>query len=178
MTKIIAFLALFLMLAAPAFAEEAATAPAADKAVAAPASDGLDQPLMDDKALTAWATGAASETMTFDYRNFQERFLRASPHFTKTGWQTFSSSLKNSGIFDDLRKKNLTLTATAAKAEIKEQGAVDGKYRWTVTFPLAVHFKNTDDEESDTTQRIRLVVTRVPSSESAEGIQIASWELQ
>lgn len=177
MTRIFILLALLLMFAGPVAADEGAAAPEPQKEKAV-ASDALDQPVLDDKAIVAFAAGAASDVMTFDHRNFQQRFLDATPRFSKGGWQSFSAQLKNSGTFENLRKQGLTLTAEPASPPvIKEKGVVDGKYRWLVDFPLTVHYKSSDNEH-DETLKLHLTIHRVPSADNAEGVQITQWEAQ
>jgi hypothetical protein len=162
------------MLSAPVFAEESATPPMAgtDKAIAAEA---LDQPKVDEQAVKDFATNSAVGVMTFGNANFQARFLEASPHFTKSGWQSFSAVLKTAGTFDQVTKKHYSLTAEAAgPAQIKKQGVTEGVYRWEVEIPLTIHFKNSDDEHDEELQ-VRAVIERVPAADSSNGILIGQW---
>jgi hypothetical protein len=173
MIRLLAILALLITLSAPVWADDAA-APAAK-----PAADALDQPKMDDKALLAYATDAVTSVMTFDNLNFQSRFLEAAPHFTKSGWNSFSAQLKNSGVFDTVAKKHYALTAEAASpAVIKAQGAHDGVYHWTVDLQLNLHYKSMEDEEHDAAQKVHINLERVPASDNPQGVQIDEWEAQ
>ena len=181
MTRLLILLALLLMCAGPAAADSAVPpAPASTGKPAASADDsaGLDQPAMDDTGLLTWAASAASDIMTFSNKDFQQRFIATSRHFTKGGWQGFSAQLKNSGRFDAVLKNNLSLSSQPGAAPvIREQGVVEGKYRWRVDFPLIVRSKGSDDVHEETLQ-VHLVIQRVPVSDSPNGIQISQWDAQ
>ncbi len=169
MLRLIAFALLFLMLATPVYADETA-APAKPSAEAP-----LDQASMDDKALTTWATGAATDAMTFGFNDFQTRFEQSARYFTKKGWESFSGQLQRTHRFDAMRKANQMITASpAGKAVIESQAAQDGTYQWVVKLPLTLSEK-TEDDTNEETIRVRLVIQRVPTNENPNGVAITEW---
>jgi hypothetical protein len=174
MNRIFTIATLLFALAVPAYADDAPSANVAQIAKA-PAEAALDQASLDDKAVKEWAVKAASGAMTFGSKSFQQDFEGSAHYFTKTGWESFSGQLQRSHRFDEMRKSGQTITASASgPAVIDSQGAQDGKYQWVVKLPLSLNEATEEDTKQETIQ-VRMVIVRVPASESPDGVAISEW---
>jgi intracellular multiplication protein IcmL len=138
----------------------------------------LDKPAMDTASVLAWTARAASEAMTFDFGDYQKKLQRASKRFTKVGWETFAAALQRSRLIDVVTKQQQAVSAQPKVSPVLvEEGVVDGKYRWVVSVPIIVTYKNAQMMRQDTLQ-LRLVIERVKTLESPDGIGIAEWKAE
>ena len=135
----------------------------------------LNVPNLDTPALLSWVATAASDTMTFSYLNYQKELQNASKHFTKTGWESFTSAMPKAHVLDGVQAQQQIETAQPRSAPILvQQGVLNGKYRWVLQMPIAVKYQSTKESRTDQLQ-LQLVVERVPSLENPAGVGIAQW---
>lgn len=135
----------------------------------------LDRPNLDTPALMSWVATAAAEVMTFTYTDYQKRLQQASRHFTKIGWETFTTAMQKSRILDSVQAQAQLVSAQPKSAPVlMSEGILGGKYRWVIQMPLQVTYRNGANTRSDTLQ-LNLVVERVPSLENPYGVGIAQW---
>jgi len=135
----------------------------------------LDRPNLDTPALMSWVATAAAEVMTFTYTDYQKRLQQASRHFTKVGWETFTTAMQKSRILDSVQAQSQLVSAQPKSAPVlMQEGILGGKYRWVIQMPLQVTYRNGQNTRSDTLQ-LNLVVERVPSLENPYGVGIAQW---
>jgi intracellular multiplication protein IcmL len=135
----------------------------------------LDQPNMPDSKVLTWATEAATETMTFNFSDFRRRLQDASRFFTRSGWQTFNDALSKSNLLDAVRTNQQVLTAVPLKAPIVlQEGLVNNVYQWQIQFPLNVTYE-VGNKVDNHPQLITLVIVRVSTLETPDGIAIDQW---
>lgn len=135
----------------------------------------LDQANMTPAALMSWVAQAATEVMTFGYHDYQRRFQEASRHFTKTGWESFTSAMQKSHIMDAVQAAKQVVTASPRSAPIiVQQGVFNGRYRWVLQMPIQVGYQGIGSSRVDNL-KLNLVVERVPSLENPNGVGIAQW---
>lgn len=135
----------------------------------------LDQPNMTPAALMSWVAQAATEVMTFGYHDYQRRFQEASRHFTKSGWESFTSAMQKSHIMDAVQSAKQVVTASPRSAPVLvQQGVFNGRYRWVLQMPIQVGYQGMSNTRVDNL-KLNLVVERVPSLENPNGVGIAQW---
>ncbi|MAQ70802.1 MAG: type IV secretion protein IcmL [Alphaproteobacteria bacterium] len=135
----------------------------------------LNEPNLSKPALMSWVAQAATETMTFNFRDFRKSLQEASRHFTRQGWASFTQALQNSGIIETVQNNKQVVSAAPLSAPvIVQEGIVDGRYQWNVEMPMTVTYEAGSQSRSDTFL-IRFVVVRVPKLESPNGVGIEQW---
>ena len=135
----------------------------------------LESPNMSDSALLSWTAQAASEVMTFGYHDYQRRLQNSSRHFTRHGWETFTSALTKSRIIESIQALQQVVSAEPRSAPLIIQETIsNGKYRWVVKLPLKVTYQSGAETRVDTPD-VTLVIDRVASLENSNGVGIEQW---
>jgi intracellular multiplication protein IcmL len=137
----------------------------------------LDQPgNMTTAALMSWVALATSEIMSFGYNDYQRRLQASSRHFTHHGWETYTGALQASHIIDGMLANKEVLTASPRAAPIlKQEGVINGKYRWIVQLQLQVDYDSNGGTSRKSNLNVTLVIERVPSLENPAGVGIEQW---
>lgn len=135
----------------------------------------LDQQSLSQAALMSWVVQAAQETMTFGFHDYQRRLQQSSRHFTRRGWESFTTALQKSRIIEAVTTSQQVVTAEPRSAPIlRQSGVLNGKFRWIIDLPLSVTYKTGATSRTDNL-KLSLVVERVPSLESPNGVGIEQW---
>lgn len=135
----------------------------------------LDQPNISNAALMSWVSQAATEVMTFGFHDYQRRLQDASRHFTRRGWESFTTALQRSRIIESVENLQQVVTATPRSAPVLlQQGLFNGRYRWIVRLPLTVTFTSGNKSTSSNLE-VTITIERVPTLESPNGVGIESW---
>ncbi len=135
----------------------------------------LDQPNISTAALMSWVSQAATETMTFGFHDYQRRLQDASRHFTRRGWESFTTALQRSRIIESVESLQQVVTATPRSAPVLlQQGIFNGRYRWIVRLPMTVTFTS-GNKTNSTNLEVTITIERVPTLESPNGVGIESW---
>ena len=146
--------------------------------VAALPKDGakpLDQPLLEDPQVAAWAARVAAQVMSFGFSNLDQRMTQSKDSFTPQGWETFQTALKSARLVDRVRDEKDTLTATTKlDPVVMQEGVENGIYRWIVKFPLALDFKN-ETAGKDAVWQLTLKIERM---DGPNPVGISHWVAQ
>lgn len=135
----------------------------------------LDQPNMTVPALMSWVAQAATDVMTFGFHDYQRRLQDASQHFTRRGWESFTSALQKSRIIDAVETAQQVVTAAPRSAPVLvQEGVINGRYRWVVELPLMITYRAGNQSRTDNMQ-VTIVVERMPSLENPIGVGIEQW---
>ncbi len=135
----------------------------------------LNQPNLSTPALLSWTAQAVSETMSFSFSNYRRNLQESSRHFTRAGWESFSTALQQARIIESIEANTQELTAVPRGAPIlKSEGVVNGQYQWIVQIPVLLSYVSGSKTRSDN-WIVTLVVVRVPRLESPNGVGIAQW---
>lgn len=135
----------------------------------------LDKPSIAPAALMSWVSQAVSETMTFGFHDYQRRLQQSSRHFTRRGWETFTTALQKARIVDAISANQQVVTTEPRSAPILvKEGVFNGKYRWIIKLPIRVNYKSGKEARADL-MTVQLVVERVPSLENPSGVGIEQW---
>lgn len=135
----------------------------------------LNQPNLSTPALLSWVAQAASETMSFSFSNYRRNLQESSRHFTRAGWESFSSALQAAKIIESIEANTQEISAVPRGAPIlKYEGLVAGVYQWQVQIPMILTYTSGSKTRTDRWM-ITLVIVRVPRLESPNGVGIAQW---
>lgn len=135
----------------------------------------LNQPNLNDAAVLAWSAQAVTETMTFGFHDYQTRLQDASRHFTRRGWASFTKALEDSRTIESVERRRQIITVIPSKAPvIVDQREVAGVYRWRIEMPITVSYQSGDQTNSQNSL-LTLLVVRVPTLESPQGLGIEQW---
>ncbi len=135
----------------------------------------LSQPNLSNPALLSWVAQAASETMSFSFSNYRRNLQQSSRHFTKDGWESFSTALQQARIIESIEANTQEITAVPRGAPIiMWQGLSRDQYQWQVQIPMMLTYTSGSKSRSDN-WIITIVVVRVPRLESPNGVGIAQW---
>lgn len=135
----------------------------------------LSQPNLSTPALLSWVAQAATDVMTFGFSDYRRRLQESSRNFTRTGWESFTTALNQSGVIDSIEKKRQVITAVPAGAPILESEAlVAGRYQWVVQIPMKLSYQ-AGAERKTRSILVRITIVRVPRLESSNGVGIDQW---
>lgn len=135
----------------------------------------LNERFLTDSALVSWVAQAATEVMTFGFHDYQRRLQAASRHFTKTGWESFSSAMEKARIIEAVTEQRQVVVASPRSAPvIRQHGVAGGKYRWVLEMPLQVEYRAASQARTDNLV-LRIVVERVSALENPSGVGIQQW---
>lgn len=135
----------------------------------------LTQPNLSTPALMSWVAQSATEVMTFGFNDYRRRLQESSRHFTRRGWESFTSALQKARIIESVETNSQVLTAAPRGAPIlQSEGVVAGQYQWIVQIPMVLTYQSGSKTRSDNWM-VTLVVVRVPRLESPNGVGIAQW---
>jgi intracellular multiplication protein IcmL len=135
----------------------------------------LDQPNLPTSKVLSWATEAAAETMTFNFSDYRKRLQDSSRFFTRNGWQTFNDALSKSNLLEAVQSLQQVVTAAPRAAPvILQEGLVNNVYQWQVQIPFNITYQ-AGSKEDNHAQLITLVIVRVSTLETPDGIAIDQW---
>ena len=135
----------------------------------------LSAPNLSRPALLSWVAQASSEVMTFGFHDYKRRLQEASRHFTRTGWESFTKALSRARVIDTVTENRQVVTAAPRGAPVLvSEGVFNGRYQWTIELPLLVTYQSGNKTRNDKLL-ITLVVVRVPSLDSPNGVGIEQW---
>ncbi len=135
----------------------------------------LNQPNLSTPALLSWAAQATSETMSFSFSNYRRNLQESSRHFTRAGWQSFSTALQQARIIESVESLTQEVSAIPAGAPVlQSEGIVSGQYQWVVQVPILLTFTSGSKKRNESWV-VTLVIVRVPRLESPNGVGIAQW---
>lgn len=135
----------------------------------------LNQPNLSTPALLSWVAQSTSETMSFSFSNYRRNLQESSRHFTRAGWESFSTALQQARIIESIETNLQEVTAVPRGAPVlKSEGVAGGQYRWVVQIPLLLTYVSGSKSRTEN-WIVTLVVVRVPRLESPNGVGIAQW---
>ena len=135
----------------------------------------LSRPNLSKPALLSWATQAATEVMTFGFNDYRRRLQEASRHFTRLGWLSFTQALQRADLINAVRENRQAISAAPRSAPILlSEGVRNGRFQWEIRLPLNVTTSYGSGSKSDVWD-VRLVIVRVPTLESPNGVGIEQW---
>ena len=137
----------------------------------------LDRPVDTDPVVLGWTANAASEIMTFNYRDYNERLSRSQRYFTGVGWKKFTQSLLKARYVNTLIDNKQIQSAVPREAPriVDRCSGSCNPYYWEIQMPLLISVES-QDKKGDTNRLVTFRIVRVPPTENPAGIQIDSWK--
>lgn len=135
----------------------------------------LNQPNLSTPALLSWAAQSVSETMSFSFSNYRRNLQESSRHFTRAGWESFSTALQQARMIESVETLTQEVSAVPAGAPIMvSEGIAGGQYQWVVQVPILLTYTSGAKKRNES-WLVTLVIVRVPRLESPNGVGIAQW---
>lgn len=139
----------------------------------------LTMPNLTDQAILSWSATTITEVMTFGFGDFDQRILSQRSRFTDEGWESFTKAIRESGMRENFKLRQLVLTAVpsdspviVAKGEDENQ-----EYQWVVEMPVIMTFTTNNDVTQRKRSIARLTIVRVPGVQNKSGIGIKYWSM-
>lgn len=134
----------------------------------------LSQPSLSDEEILSWANSTAPKIYDYDHTNYRNELQKQSGFFTDSGYQQYLKALKDSKYLDEVKNKQLAVSAiVTAPPIILQKGVLNGIYSWRVQMPMTVSFKGAN--ATDNTQKnniVTMLITRTSSVNAPKGIAI------
>lgn len=133
----------------------------------------LDQPNLTQSQLLQWGNTAAIAAYTYSFSNWRKQLQGLSDYFTPEGWQRFIGALESSNNLDAVKSKKLIVSAnTTGPAELIREGLFEGRYTWKVQVPLLVTYQGANNQFTQQSLMITMVITRLPTLTSTRGVGV------
>jgi len=138
----------------------------------------LDQPGLETNELLNWITEAMMESNTFNFIDYNRVLDAASVYFTKEGYASYKNALATANIIDTVTQKKYVLRAVATDApQLLLEKPFAGRYMWKIRIPMQFKYRNVRTEFG-TLVEITLIVMRVPTAQSPNGVLILKYDLE
>lgn len=137
----------------------------------------LDEPGIETNELLNWITEAMMESNTFNFVDSDTVINAASVYYTKEGFESFKNALNNAKIPETVIEKKYVLRATAQDApQLLLEKPFAGRYMWKIKIPMLFKYQNVKSDFNNFVE-ITLIVMRVPTTQSANGVLILKYDL-
>lgn len=131
-----------------------------------------------DVQLLTWSSTALSETYTFGFNDYTQRFAKSSRHFTKEGWEDFQTYLTENNVTAQTEQVQEIVTTVPATAPVViQRGMIDDRYRWVVDQDMLTTFQSGTDKRTEI-RRFRAHIVWMPEqTATGYGLQIVKLEI-
>lgn len=137
----------------------------------------LESTNMETNALLNWVTEGMMMANTFNFINYQTVLDNARVYFTKEGYDSYTNALTNAKIIDRVIQKKLVLHSVPSDApQVLLEKPFAGRYMWKVRAPMNFSYQSMTDDHGEAMD-VTLIVMRVPTTESENGILILKYDL-
>lgn len=132
----------------------------------------LSEPVITNKFIVSWAALTARRIFNISFVNYQDKLNEVRGRFTPGGWQEMQNALQSSGLIQNMTSNKLIVSSVVSGSPvILSRMIVNGRFTWRIQMQLLVKYTSASEESHE-----RLVVTmtieRIPTLDSAQGIQI------
>jgi len=140
----------------------------------------LGRPVLEDRAVIAWAEARARRLSTVNVVNYRTEFAELRGDFTDEGWQNWETALEASRLVRTLRVNRMMISGKPRGAgRITDQGRMPGGvYAWRVEVPLRVDQRGVSARPGGGNFRrildwnILFTIIRVPATQTPDGLAI------
>lgn len=138
----------------------------------------LDQPTIAQNVLFNWVTEAMLTISSFNFMNFQQVIQKSAEYFTPEGYESYKAVFQDSKIQEYVINNKLILIGTPTGApQITKEGVFADRYLWKMTMPILFQYRNVHTSSNEQVTAT-LLIMRVPTSESANGILIRKIDIE
>lgn len=132
----------------------------------------VSQPYADPNRLIQWASRAVTDSLSFDFVNYQNRLTDVRQYFTQQGYENFLKALSDSGLIDTVRKNRYIMTAVLRKPPVVvRENVIEGRYVYVMKIPILLSFYLGNNQFSANWD-IEALIIRVPHTENIYGVAI------
>ncbi len=130
----------------------------------------VNQANMSDNDVLNWATTAAQQAYTYDFKNYQKQLQLLQEQFTPEGWKAFMAALKQSNNLNVVQQRKLVASATpTGKAIVVKEGVTNGLYTWKILLPMQAVYES-ESRLIKQNLMVTMLVTRSTSNPKGVGI--------
>lgn len=132
----------------------------------------VSQPYADPNRLVQWAARAVTDSLSFDFVNYQSKLTDARQYFTQQGYENFLKALVDSGLVDTVKKNRYVMTAVLRKPPVVlRESVVEGRYIYVMRIPVLLSFYLGNNQFSASWD-VEALIIRVPPTENVFGAAI------
>ncbi len=136
----------------------------------------LSIPVVSNDFITQWASLAVRQAYNLDFVKYQDQLAGAKKYFTNSGWESFQGALDHAGVIKTITDQKLISTAAVTGPVVIDNfGVVAGRYVWKIRMPLLITYGSAS-ESAKQKLTVSMIVMRVPSLDSPQGIEINNFE--
>lgn len=134
----------------------------------------LDNPLLSMNQLNNWVVNAVTKAYTLDAKNYVKQIGENGRYFTAEGYEQYKQALVESQQLKLIKEKVMitSVTATGSPVVLDAMRTADGTLMWKMQVPLMVQYTSAKESLAQSVVA-SLVVTRVPTTESIDGVAIS-----
>ncbi len=137
----------------------------------------LDKPSIQKNELLNWVAEGMMKAYTLNFINYQANIDKASVYFTREGFATYQAAFVNTKILERLLADKLVLKAVPTDApNIIVDEPFAGRYMWKIKLPMRFQYESVTRLFSEMVE-VTLIVMRVPTSQSPNGVSILKINL-
>ena len=135
----------------------------------------LDEPVVEESAVTQFVTDAVMTAFSLDYLHFRAQLQRASAYFTPYGWKTFLAAFKKSNNLSTLVDLKMVSDVKITGApQVIQKAIVDGRYAWKVSLPVVMTYTGAS-RTIPMAMNLNLIVLRVSVKDNPNRIAINNF---
>ncbi len=134
----------------------------------------LTEPVLSAPGLKEWTHDTVVRSLTLDFANYRQQLSDIEPRFTPPAFASFKGALQSAGVLDLIVHNRLvTSVATEGAPVIVSEQRVSGAAHWQIEFPLLMSYESAKGVEHTQPLLAKVLVRRVPATQSLEGVRIA-----
>lgn len=131
-----------------------------------------NKPYVDNVRVTQWVTEALTHAYRWDFQNWREQFAENQAYFTDEGFEAFKNEMSRERLPMTVNNGLVVGLAVTAAPIVVATTVANGVYLWKVRVPAVITMSN-KNKQSSTKVILTVVVARVLTSRSANGIAIS-----
>lgn len=138
--------------------------------------DPVSVPALDDEKIRQFVVDAIGGVMNLTYLDYDERIERGSEYFTDDGFMSYKRALRQDGLEEQVKGKQLLLKTVSTSAPIVEtKGSFGGIYAWVVKAKASRTLTDRSKERNSDIV-FTFYIRRVPSTERPRMVGIYKIE--
>ena len=135
----------------------------------------LSEPVVTSNFIIQWSELVARRIYNLNFSTYQQQLAQAQDRFTPQGWEKMNEALKSSGLISTLVDNRLIISSVVSGPPvIVGRMVINGRFTWRVQMKLLVSYESASETKQNQLL-ITMNVQRIPTLDSAQGIQISDF---
>ncbi|MCT4574856.1 MAG: DotI/IcmL family type IV secretion protein [Alphaproteobacteria bacterium] len=135
----------------------------------------LSDPLLQKSAILSFASESAVDVLTFGFHDYRKRLQDASENFTKNGWDSFLTALKDASYIKTITENRQVISAIPlAPPVVIAEGLSGGVYKWNIEVPINLSIES-GSQIASRKILVKMVVARRTQVKHEKGLGIDQW---